>query len=338
VAHWTSPPIEPGFDLTELVASWNADAPAGTWIEVRACGLLPTGEHSAPYVLGRWASEDGDGFHRTSVAGQRDGHAEVRADTLATVGEQGFTGWQLGVSLHRPAGSTATPEVSLLGAFASRLPAEPAPPGPPGDAGGVVLDVPAYSQELHVGRPPQQHRAGEAWCSPTSTAMVLDYWRVGPGRAETAWAEPAEDPQVDHAAWCVYDHAHGGTGNAPFNTAYAAGRGLRAFVTRLRSLAEAERFITAGIPLVVSVSFTERDLCGARYASTGHLMVVVGFDEDGDVVVNDPASHRIPSNAEVRTTFDRRQFESVWSHSGRIAYVIHPASTPLPPAPAEPNW
>jgi hypothetical protein len=68
-------------------------------------------------------------------------------------------------------------------------------------------------------------------------------------------------------------------------------------------------------------------------------MVVVGFDQNGDVVVNDPASHLIASNDEVRTTYDREQFENVWvGHSGGVAYVIHPESAPLPPAPAEANW
>ena len=39
----------------------------------------------------------------------------------------------------------------------------------------------------------------------------------------------------------------------------------------------------------------------AGYGTNGHLMVVVGFDQDGDVVVNDPASHLIKSNDAVRT-------------------------------------
>src|SRR5207253_7703846 len=33
-ARWTSPAFSPGFGFTELVSSWNADTPAGTWIQV----------------------------------------------------------------------------------------------------------------------------------------------------------------------------------------------------------------------------------------------------------------------------------------------------------------
>ena len=54
--------------------------------------------------------------------------------------------------------------------------------------------------------------------------------------------------------------------------------------------------------------------------NNGHLMVVVGFEADGDVVVNDPAG---ATNAEVRRVYDRAQFERIWiAASGGTAYVI----------------
>ena len=110
-----------------------------------------------------------------------------------------------------------------------------------GPACGMELAVPAYSQEVHIGHYPQWDNGGEAWCSPTSTAMVVDYWGAGPTAHETAWVDPAVDAQVDFTARNVFDYTYDGAGNWPFNTAYAATRGdLRGFVTRLRSLAEAE--------------------------------------------------------------------------------------------------
>ena len=51
------------------------------------------------------------------------------------------------------------------------------------------------------------------------------------------------------------------------------------------------------------------------------------------MIVNDPASRLIASDAAVENVFDRQQFADVWlptSRSGGIAYVIHPAGTPLP--------
>ena len=149
------------------------------------------------------------------------------------------------------------------------------------------------------------------------------------------------DAEVDFAARNVFDYTYDGAGNWPFNTAYAATRAdLRGFVTRLRTLTEAEAFVAAGIPLVVSVSFKKGELTGAGYGTNGHLMVVVGFTPSGDVVCNDPASHLVRDNGQVRVVYDREQFENVWvPHSGGIVYVIHPERHRLPHAPRhERNW
>ena len=49
-------------------------------------------------------------------------------------------------------------------------------------------------------------------------------------------------------------------------------------------------------------------------------MVVVGFTESGDPIVNDPAA---ASNDEVRRVYQRDQFEYNWIRSARaLAYVI----------------
>jgi hypothetical protein len=343
-ATWTSPGVAPGFGLTELVGSWNADTPAGTWVEIAVAGRTDTGTTSKWYVLGRWGAGDdtaaGD-IHRTSVPSQGDDVGSVAVDTFVAASGRSLQDWQLRVTLHRLAGTTAAPAVRSVGAMASRLPDQKkVPVSPLGGAQGIVLPVPTYSQETHIGHYPQWDNGGEAWCSATSTAMVLDYWNAGPTDDETSWVDPADaDPQVDHAARMVFDYDYDGAGNWPYNTAYAGSRGLDAFVTRLRSLTEAEQFIKKGIPLVASLSFKKGELPGAGYGTNGHLMVIVGFTIDGDVVVNDPASHLIPSNDQVRTVYDREAFENAWiPHSGGIVYVIHPDSVPLPPSPTQPNW
>jgi hypothetical protein len=165
--------------------------------------------------------------------------------------------------------------------------------------------------------------------------MVLGYYGRLPSASSYAWVGRRTDPWVDEVARRTYDAAYEGTGNWPFNTAYAASRGLSAFVTRLRSLAEAESLVAAGIPVITSVSFSSGQLAGAPISSTaGHLLVVVGFTSSGDVVVNDPAAS---TGSGVRRTYDRAQFERAWlGGSGGTAYVIHDAAHPLPPSPG--NW
>nr|MBA2463573.1 hypothetical protein [Nocardioidaceae bacterium] len=82
---WVSPKIDPAaFDFTELIASWNAHTPGGSWIEVSVTGTTKGAVAGATkdYVLGRWSQDDDEGFHSTSVPGQGDLQATVAIDTL----------------------------------------------------------------------------------------------------------------------------------------------------------------------------------------------------------------------------------------------------------------
>jgi hypothetical protein len=231
------------------------------------------------------------------------------------------------LTLYRPAGDQS-PTVRSIGAMASALP-EPKRKPVEGPGGGVVstLAVPQYSQEVHVGEYPQYDGGGEAWCSPTSTSMVLSFWGSGPTPADYAWVDPSyADPWVDHAARMTYDYNYEGAGNWPFNTAYASTFGLDGFVTRLRSMDEVEQFIGAGIPLVLSLAMKKNEVPGAGYSTNGHLLVVVGFTAGGDAVVNDPFA---PSNADVRKVFSRAEFENAWLNtSGGVVYVMRPRALP----------
>lgn len=339
---WLSPAVTPGHPFTEVVPSWNARTPGDSWVEVEARTSVDGVHWSRWWSLGCWAETDGE-IHPTSVPGQGDDTTSVSTDVLAARGGTSWSSYQLRVSLMRGPGSSEGPTVSLLGAVVTG-PASAAGAAPVGDvtARGVELPVPAYSQQLHRGQDPHLNHGGESWCSPTATSMVLGRWGLGPSAEDLAWVDPSyADPVVNHAARYVFDHAYDGAGNWSFNTAYAARYGTEAFVTRLRSLEEAELFVAAGIPLVASVSFTRDELDGAGYDTNGHLLVVSGFDDAGNVISHDPASHSVPSNDEVRAVFDRAQFCRVWQGSSAgLVYVIRPADVPLPPPPRpdEPNW
>jgi hypothetical protein len=144
-------------------------------------------------------------------------------------------------------------------------------------------------------------------------------------------APPADNGAVDVAAAAaeVADPAYG-EGNWSFNTAWAAQLTGDAFVTRLHDLRDAEGFIDAGIPLVVSVAYPRGGLRGAATRGTdGHLVVLRGFTAAGDPVVNDPAA---PTERSVRRTYDRAELERAWLHgSGGLVYVIHRDDQPMPP-------
>ncbi|OLF09537.1 hypothetical protein BLA60_19075 [Actinophytocola xinjiangensis] len=338
---WTSPPYRHGFGATQAVASWNATTPAGTWLTVELRGRTATGDQTAWYTMGRWASGDQD-IIRTTLPDQSDDHGYVDVDTFVARSGVTLRGYQLRVTLYREAGSAATPRLAMVGAMTSAIPDRfTVPTSPSAGAWGVELPVPRYSQNIHEGEYPQYGGGGEAWCSPTSTEMVVEYWGRGPSERDLAWVDPSyQDPSVDHAARFTYDKDYDGTGNWPFNTAYASTFGLAGHITRLSSLADVERHILAGVPVITSQSFLASELDGAGYGTAGHIMVIVGFTEDGDVIANDPASS---SNDAVRNVYQREQFETIWlrtkryngsggisSGSGGIAYIIAPPGTRLP--------
>jgi len=335
--HWTSPWTSPGFGLSELVPSWDATTAKDTWLRIEVRGKGASGSSSWD-TIANWAAGDSR-FHRTNAGAQSDDMARVDTDTWKGNFSFEFQSWQMRVTLFRVAGSTATPYVDTVGAMTSRLPqVNGVRTSLPGVASGITLQVPTYSQMIHRGEYPQYGNGGEAWCSPTSTSMVLGYYDRLPSAREYAWVNVGyRDRFIDHAARMTYDYGYQGTGNWPFNTAYAATHADHAFVTRLRSLREAERFINAGIPVVASVTFGSGELDGAPISSTaGHLLVIVGFTNNGDVVVNDPAARR---NSGVRRTYDRGQFEDAWlPQSGGLSYIIRTADQPLPERNGANNW
>ncbi|WP_369380943.1 peptidase C39 family protein [Streptomyces sp. cg36] len=339
-ASWTSPVHRSTVPATEVITHWNAHTPAGTWLQVELLGTYSDGTATPAYVMGRWTSGDGDAdIRRTSLDGQSDGRSTIYTDTFAVDDAASglrLASYRLRLTLYRTPGTRLTPTVWRLGAMASDVPDRfTVPASTPGYAG--ELAVPRYSQEIHKGQYPQYDNGGEAWCSPTSSQMIIEYWGRRPSAADLAWVDPSyADPQVCHAARNTFDYQYNGCGNWPFNAAYATTyRDMGAVVTRLRSLGDLETLIRAGIPAITSQSFLKTELTGAGYGTSGHLMTVIGFTGAGDVIANDPAS---PSDPEVRRVYLRREWENIWlrtkrynangkvvSGTGGVCYLYWPA-------------
>ncbi|MGW4567255.1 peptidase C39 family protein [Streptomyces sp. NPDC004561] len=337
-ATWTSPVHRLSVPATEVVSSWNAHTPGGTWLQVELRGTYSDGTDTPWYVMGRWAAGDQD-IKRTSVDGQSDGKSSIWTDTFA-IDDAGtglrLASYRLRLTLYRKPGTRLTPTVWRLGAMGSDIPDRfTVPASTPGLA--QELPVPRYSQEIHKGQYPQFDNGGEAWCSPTSSEMIIEYWGGRPTPEQLAWVDPSyADPQVDQAARATYDYQYEGCGNWPFNAAYAATyKDIQGVVTRLASLTDLETLIAAGIPAITSQSFLKTELTGAGYGTSGHLMTVIGFTAQGDVIANDPAS---PGDDAVRRVYLRREFENIWlrtkrhnasggvsSGTGGVCYLYFPA-------------
>jgi len=301
------------FGFFEAISSWNASTPAGTWIESQIRAQID-GRWTKWYNLGIWAS-DYSTIQRHSVKLQGDSDGYVAVDTLVLSDKQpAATAFQLKLRLFSQS-STAAPSVRNAAVTYSTSAPKKAGTLAPGDPSlwNQVLEVPQCSQMVYPD-------GGEVWCSPTSTSMVLGYWEHDTGPCA---------PRVHAAVDGVYDWVYDGHGNWPFNTAYAATHNMEGYIARFTSMADAEKWIAAGVPVIISYAWKNSNLTGAPIpSSNGHLAVLVGFDAAGNPVVNDPAA---PSDATVQRTYLRSELEARWLEaSGGTVYLIYPPGWPAP--------
>jgi hypothetical protein len=297
-----SPVIRTARAFDTAIPSWVAVTPPGTWLQLDLAVGRTDGRWTRPYTMAIWASGT-ETVRRHSVGGQDDADAHIAVDTIHLRGGAVGAALRYRITLFS-IDPDQTPRVSRV-AIVTSASGEPRdhPPSPDDPlAWGIELDVPRRSQRVH--EPPS---AG--WCSPTATSMVLAYWGTS--------------IPVPIAAAATYDDTYAGTGNWAFNTAWAGSLGFEAYVARFASLRDVERWIAAGVPVVISLAWGAAELIGAPIASSdGHLIVIRGFDAAGDVIANDPAA---PSDDEVRRVYHRDDLQRLWlASSGGVAYLIHP--------------
>lgn len=307
-----SPPIATAAPIDRLIPSWLTDTPPGTWVQAHVRVQID-GTWSRWYPLPIWASDENT-LKRHSVNTPADGIATVDTDTFMLRGGRTTRTLQLSVTLSATS-PALSPTVRMIGAVVSKDSKTYPTKAPDPTVWGQSLEVPQRSQGLPEYKDKGYGGGGAVWCSPTCTSMVMKYWSQQ--SASQSLSRPV--PQV--AAGC-FDWVYSGTGNWPFNTAYAGEAGLFGFVTRLYSMADAEPWIQAGVPLIISIAYKEGALPGSPITKTnGHLIVIRGFDKSGNVITNDPAAR---GNEQVQITYPRAALEAAWSNSHRTAYVIYP--------------
>lgn len=306
-----SPEIKSGMVWNQLIVSWNAAAPTGTFLRVEAAAVT-AGRETKFYTLADW-SPDNEIFPRTSVRGQKDADGDVDTDTLILT--QPAAAVRIRVTLGGTKG--ALPKLKFLGISFSNTKVSPATHPPNHAAWGEIVSTPERSQHGHPN--------AKGWCSPTSLSMVL-----------ARWAEVLHRPEMNlpapEVAAKVYDRDFAGTGNWPFNTAFAGSfSGMRSYVTRFDDLAEVEDWIAAGFPVILSARW-DWLLPGRPLDTAGHLVVCIGFTENGDVVINDPAT-RLEKGEPVRRIYKRADVIRAWTKSHNAVYLVYPESVKLPADP-----
>lgn len=299
---YTSPEINGRIDWNELIVSWNVLSSPTRRMKIEAQALYP--DHVTKwYVMGLWSDDPARHPHE-SVKLQKDDDGDVDTDTLVltrpasrlrlriTIGGEG----------ERDSDPPAFVGLSLLDTRAQHESTDG-----PKTGRAVCLDVPQRSQLSYEG--------GKVWCCPTSTSMVLAYWAQ-------KLKKPELDRDVPLVAAGVFDPNWPGTGNWPFNTAYAGSLpGMRAYVTRLAGIGELTQWIRDGIPVVCSVSY--RLLHGKENAETGgHVVVCCGFTAQGDVIVHDPWAE-LDRGETVRITVPRKRMIAAWAKSHNTVFLIY---------------
>lgn len=165
----------------------------------------------------------------------------------------------------------------------------------------VKLQVPMISQME------QQLEYNEDICSPTSLAMVLEYYKV--------------HSDISQLASSVIDLSEEIYGNWVFNTLYASTKGVYAFVVRLNSYEELYMYLIRKIPVIASITFKSGKLKNSPLKKTkGHLLVIKGINKNGDIIVNDPAAI---SNEKVEITYNAKEFAKAWfENKYGTAYIV----------------
>lgn len=280
-----------------FVPSWTGKLVGHSSVKV---WVKPDTQGSTWFCLGIW-SQDGQ---RTSVNGQQLKLGSVDTDTLSL--NEPVT--RLDVRLEGYPKGNPLPELDTLTIVAD---GDPAPVRNGNNQPIEPLAVPQRCQGDYPG--------GGVLCSPTSVSMILAYWAAKLDR-------PILDHDVPVVQKGVYDPAWKGTGNWPFNVAYAGSQpGMTGCVTRFRGIGDLEEWVGEGVPVACSVSYALLKGKDKVAPNDGHLVVVVGFDANGDPVFNDPGRH------EVRWTYKRSDFQRAWEHSSRTVYLVYPRiwRTPL---------
>jgi hypothetical protein len=293
----TSPELKARIKFDEVIVSWNAQTPSGSFLVFEARALY---DKSATryYTLGIWSSDPAR-HPRQSVANQDDAAAAVATDVLKL--KEPADRLQVRITLSSNGQLAAS--LRFLGISLADTNASPPKLQPQRLAWGRILPVPERSQMAYPN--------GKVLCSPTTVSMLLTYWAQTLKRTDL-------DPPVPEIAQAVYDSQWQGTGNWPFNMAFAGSLpGMRAYITRLSDVSELETWIAHNIPLGLSVDYDRLRAKGP--GPNGHIVACIGFTNDGDPIINDPGTSQ-----HVRKVFPRKNLADAWSCSKNTVYIMYP--------------
>lgn len=294
---------EQAFD--DLIVSWNVDVPAGAGfcVEVQVAQKADSAGQSdwSPWLyLGDWGRAAPEQERLLTFSG-----GKVRVDYLRTNRPMQSVRWRLRALGGEPGQELGIAGLAMCFSDSRSFVLAPAALARPaatlaGTLASRDLQVPSRSQRL------EDPALASRICSPTSVAMVLDYHGHGHATAEVARR--------------LYDPTHDLYGNWPRAVQGAWTLGVPGVLARFCDWRAVEEVLAHGLPLILSIGVKAGQLRGAPYEKTsGHLIVLRGFDEQGRALCNDPAADSLSG---VARRYAREDLELVWMKRGGLAYVI----------------
>lgn len=299
----TSRVIETRFPFNDLLPSWNVDVPAGAAFtaEIRV-GRREGDFWTRFYFLGTWG-------RRESFKGKylRDENGFINLDYFQSNREYDRIQYRFkletGADGRRPVPRRVGLAYSntLNNEALARKFRETVDPGPK-EKWARRLPVPFRSQFW------ESPRIGSLICSPTSVSMVLEY------RGEKKPTEVVADR--------MYDPAYKLYGNWWRAVQAAYSWGVPGYVERFGDWNAVKRYIAAGQPVIASIRINKGEMSHKpQRQSNGHLIVIVGFTENGDVLINDPVGETVEEGT---AAYKREDMEKIWLGRGGVAYILQP--------------
>jgi len=278
--------------FSSLIASWKLAAAKKKNqtpdISISVAYDIGDNEFCGFYSFGRWSVKSGI----SSSISSSDDNGEINADTFYANIDSTHIKIRVELFANSSKSAAGLEYIAITGDFEPKTTLS-------GIKDKVFIDVPCRSQMVVP-------KIGNRICSPTSVAMVFEYY--GTNLPTTTVAKG------------VYDNGANIYGNWPFNTAFAASLGFDAYVDTF-NLEALKHALSHGVPAVCSIATSDKtQLEGSPMAyPSGHLIVACGYEQIGSVtyiIVNDPAA---PSHDSVRRRYRADQFERVWN---RTVYII----------------
>lgn len=265
--------------------SWNGSAPAQS-AAFKVLMRFPYGSGWSSWLtVGFWKNNVWSNYGSTSFG---DGYVDIDYVKLSQYKRE----WQFAVIFERKSLEYPSPTMHMLSFFTSDSRTTDNV-----DHTALLNDKPAaiFIPTTFYHQYSLDPVIGGSICSPTSVSMILRSYGIAVEPVQ--FARDTRDPY------------HGIFGVWPRVVQNASEYGVTGYVTRYRSWSQAREVLAKGGRIAMSV--------GSPLYS-GHLMMLAGFDDNGNPIVHDPAK----SNG-YGYKFNKLELGKSWFNKGGISYTFY---------------